>query len=147
VKYLSIVSSLVHYQTILCFLSPPSPQLLRTSQRVSSTIPQLPNVSSAQGGSTSSTSSRGGALPDRRYPQRERSTNYKNIGKKNGFLTVKQANRRYPNMVDQAVRKELQQLRERGTFTPVHGAPKGHKPVHSSVVIRRNSTRMVNSRS
>jgi hypothetical protein len=38
-------------------------------------------------------------------------------------------------MVDQAVRKELQQLRERGTFTPVHGAPKGQRAVHSSVVM------------
>jgi hypothetical protein len=80
----------------------------------------------------------GDVSSERRYPQRERPTTYKNIGKKNGFvsfLTVKQASRRYPNMVDQAVRKELQQLRERGTFTPVHGAPKGQRAVYSSVVM------------
>jgi biotin operon repressor len=38
-------------------------------------------------------------------------------------------------MVDQAVWKELQQLRKRGPITPVHGSPKGHKPVSSSVVM------------
>jgi hypothetical protein len=38
-------------------------------------------------------------------------------------------------MVDQAVRKELQQLRERGTFKPVHSAPRGEKVVHSSVMM------------
>jgi hypothetical protein len=51
------------------------------------------------------------------------------------FLTVRQATRRYPTMVDQAMRAELTQLRERGTFVPVHGAPKGEKVVHSSLMM------------
>jgi hypothetical protein len=69
-----------------------------------------------------------------RYPSRERKTTYKNVGKKSGFvsfLTVKQASRSYPTLVDGAMRTELRQLRERGTFVPVHGAPKGEKVVHS----------------
>jgi hypothetical protein len=33
------------------------------------------------------------------------------------------------------MRKELTQLRERGTFVPVHGAPKGVKVVHSSLML------------
>jgi hypothetical protein len=73
-----------------------------------------------------------------RYPSRERKTTYKNIGKKSGFvsfLTVKQASRSYPTLVDGAMRTELRQLRERGTFVPVHGAPKGEKVVHSSLML------------
>jgi hypothetical protein len=69
---------------------------------------------------------------------RERKTTYRNIGKKNGFmsfLTVREATRRYPAMVDQAMRAELTQLRERGTFVPVHGAPKGEEVVHSSLMM------------
>jgi hypothetical protein len=65
-----------------------------------------------------------------RYPSRERKTMYKNIGKKNGFvsfLTVKQASRNYPTLVDGAMRAELKQLRERGTFVPVIELPRARR--------------------
>jgi hypothetical protein len=45
-----------------------------------------------------------------------------------------QASRSYPTLVDGAMRVELKQLRERGTFVPIHGAPTGEKVVHSSHV-------------
>jgi hypothetical protein len=88
----------------------------------------------------SSCPSRGEEVPSPRYSRRDRKTTYKNIGEKNGMvfhslLTIKQASRRYPNLVEQAVRKELRQLCERGTFKPVHNAPKGERVVHSSVVM------------
>jgi hypothetical protein len=79
-------------------------------------------------------------LPDGyRYPRRNRKTTWKTIGLKNGYhtshLTIRQASRQYPGLVDQAVRKEIRQLVERGTFVPVHSAPRGERVVHSSVMM------------
>jgi hypothetical protein len=117
---------------------PPSPDRPPSSleSRLPSSPPTLPDPLP---------SSRGGDTPSLRYPQRDRSTTF---GRKNGFvsfLTVRQANRQYPNMVNQAVRKELRQLCERGTFRPVHAAPKGEKVVHSSVMVTPSLMRRDNS--
>jgi hypothetical protein len=116
-------------------LAPPlSPSATPTDQDISSRV-EPPNETGlpSRGGHGEAAS----AVP--RYSRRDRKTTWKTIGLKNGFhtanLTIKQASRRYPNMVEQAIRKEIRQLVERGTFVPVHGAPKGEKVVHSSVMM------------
>ena len=59
---------------------PPSPDRSSSSleSRLPSSPPTLPDPLP---------SSRGGDTPGRRYPQRDRSTTYKNIGRKNGFVS------------------------------------------------------------
>jgi hypothetical protein len=73
-----------------------------------------------------------------RRSARTRSTTYKDIGQRDGYvayLSVGQASRRYPTMVDRAARAEMTQLRERGTIVPIHTAPKGETVVHSSLMM------------
>jgi hypothetical protein len=59
---------------------------------------------------------------------RTRSTTYKTIGQRDGYVTylsVGQASRRSSTMADRAARAEMTQLRKRGTIVPIDAAPNG----------------------